>query len=166
MEEDRGDEYLPDDEENNDNYDIAGIESEMEVLEEDNFEPAPVYNNEVVAAPRPYHRQVLDGGEDTIVAPPKIMDAERAQYVAPTHNVINNIVRRERVRNVSPPVSERVRSAQGSPVLRRYRRIRNPLIPIGTYMKTDFRLLLLMMHYSLQLYTSREKEIYPVCKKK
>ena len=126
VEEDGGDEYPTNNEENDDNHDIAGSEPNMEILEEGNLEPATVYNDEVADVPNPIIDEVLDGRKDTLVTPPQIMDAERGHRVFPTHDTVHEIIRHEKLRSASPPVSEGVRSAHGSPILRRSRRIRNP----------------------------------------
>ena len=66
VEEVRGDEYPPNGEENDDNHDIAGTETDMDILEEDNLEPATVYNDEVFDVPDSIIDEVLDGGEERI----------------------------------------------------------------------------------------------------
>ena len=107
----------------------------------------PLDSNEVVVILELIVDKFLDEEKDDVVVPQvEIANVERR--VSFTHDTVNEIVRRERVRSTSPPAYEGVRSALGSQVLRCFRRVRNPPNSYMHSYKTSSKTLLPMAHYN------------------
>ena len=87
----------------------------------------PLENDEIeiVVILEPIVGEVLDKREYDIVVP-QVEIINLSQRVSFTHDIVDEIVRRERVRSATPAAYEGISSAQCSKILWRFKYIRNP----------------------------------------